>query len=110
MENLKFRIWDKQVKKFFYQLPKEHHLVWERFEVQQYIRFNDKYDKEIYEGDLVKCQITDKSEDYLQLEAGNKDYVIREISIPEIYQEGLPDDCEIIGNIFENPKLANKKL
>jgi len=30
MKNLKFRIWDKQLKVFLYQLPEKHHLDWER--------------------------------------------------------------------------------
>lgn len=78
--------------------------------LMEYTGLKDKNGKEIYSGDLVKCPITGESEDYLQLEAGDKDYVMREISIPEVYQEGLPDDCEVVGNIYENPELSKGQL
>ena len=88
---IKFRIWDKQFNKFLYQLPEKHHLDWERFDAQQFTGLTDKSGKEIYEGDIVKCPITGRAEHYLLFEAGEKDYVIRKVSIPEVYQEGLPE-------------------
>ena len=78
-------------------------------ELMQYTGLKDKNEKEIYEGDIIKCTVTDNSADYLQIEAGDKHSVLRIISIPELYQEGLSDDGEIIGNIYENKELLKQQ-
>ena len=77
-------------------------------ELMQYTGLHDKNNKEIYEGDIVKCTVTENSADYLQIEAGDKHSVLRIILIPDLYQEGLSDDGEIIGNIYENPELIKE--
>ena len=76
--------------------------------IMQYTGLKDRNGKEIYEGDIIKCTVTENSADYLQIEAGDKHSVLRIISIPELYQEGLSDDGEIIGNIYENPELIKE--
>jgi uncharacterized phage protein (TIGR01671 family) len=76
-----------------------------RIELMQYTGLKDKNGKEIYEGDIVICPVHEESVDYLQLEAGDKNHVTRTICIPDCYQEGLPEDCEVIGNVHENPEL-----
>ena len=58
-----------------------------------------------YVGDILKCPVTEDSADYLQLEAGDKGYIIRVASIPETYFASLPDDFEILGNETDNPEL-----
>lgn len=78
----------------------------EDVEIMQYTGLKDKNEKEIYEGDIVRCHVDNEAEDYLHLEAKGG-HVVRTISIPETYQEGLPDNCEVIGNIHENLELLN---
>lgn len=76
--------------------------------LMQYIGIKDKAEKEIYEGDIVKCPLSNESTAYLWQEAmekGYENFVIRVIAIPDIYREGIPEDCEIIGNIYENEDL-----
>ena len=76
--------------------------------LMQYTGLKDRNENEIYEGDIIKCTVTDNSADYLQIEAGDKHSVLRIISIPDLYQEGLSDDGEIIGNIYENNNLLGR--
>jgi len=118
---IKFRVWDKEmidwedIKSMSINNPTTHNLghMFNKKELMQYTNLKDKNDVEIYEGDIVKCVLGKYSEEYLYKEAflygQDGKHVIREISIPEVYQERFPDGMEVIGNIYENPELLEEK-
>lgn len=86
----------------------------DRFIIQQYTGLKDKNDKEIYEGDILLGRfILDKVEDhiFLSLTEDEKEtqsivFVVDDIFYP--YTNQIPEDLEVIGNIYENPELLSK--
>jgi len=85
--------------------------------IMQYIGYKDKYDEEIYEGDIIK-----RFNDNDEIEYGIVKYDIVSFTVerkslknPELqhieYELEFFEDCEIIGNIYENNDLfENMKL
>src|SRR5690606_22780185 len=86
----------------------------DRFIIQQYTGLKDKNDKEIYEGDILLGRfILDEVEDhiFLSLTEDEKEtqsivFVVDDIFYP--YTNQIPEDLEVIGNIYENPELLSK--
>jgi YopX protein len=67
--------------------------------LMQYTGLTDKNAKEIWEGDVVLLRLTDKYNHRTQVtcqHSGAWDYGL-----------GLPEDSEVIGNIYEHPELLN---
>lgn len=138
MRDIKFRAWDKKRKIILQvgsiDWTKRHRIeeVWcagdkssllgEDIELMQYTGLNDKNGKEIYEGDIVKY--------FGKWKGGNAvppDFMPHRISwvmggfhaIPMDIHTAVSShatnwkgvghtDCEIIGNIYENPELLSK--
>ncbi|WP_273931966.1 YopX family protein [Lacticaseibacillus paracasei] len=75
-----------------------------RFELMQYTGLKDKNGREIYEGDIVKNEygkVMDIQYDPRSAAFGVGDYYFGTIGSGKI--------IEVIGNIFENPKLLEEK-
>jgi uncharacterized phage protein (TIGR01671 family) len=108
---IKFRCWIKSLK--------EMQSVWEVMEAQadddcvlmQYTGLKDENGKEIYEGDILLGRfVLNDVENFIFLSLTEKEkmeqsklFIVKDIFYP--YTSPLPEDLEVIGNIFENPDL-----
>jgi len=128
MREIKFRAWDKKLKKMF-----EFELEWSKYvnheEIQcltpvgignpneeniknpsdfmQYTGLKDRNGKEIYEGDiLVTLGLTTRkvewNEEYSSF--GLSEKIDDKIKVIGIHKQ-LAEKSEVIGNIYENPEL-----
>lgn len=119
---IKYRVWDKRDKRMYdwekikdlFSFDEMEHddLVW-----QQYTGLNDRNDREIYGGDIVRVNHDDGYETIGQVEWGLSSkwfgtypaFAIAELeseinSFAEIFDTGQYT-IEVIGNIYENPEL-----
>lgn len=120
---IKFRAWLNRRKKMIYDVQKgsgeisiemwKFGEILEKFPVMQYTGLKDKNGKEIYEGDILLGRfILDEVEDhiFLSLTEDEKEtqsivFVVDDIFYP--YTNQIPEDLEVIGNIYENPELLS---
>lgn len=113
MRQIKFRVWDKKRKKWT-DAPLEHPVKdISRYPEYEFCQFTGKLDinkNEIYEGDIVRFR------------RGDGKFFTGEISYVDEYgayfviHSGISDNqlyafdrYEVIGNIFENPKLLDEE-
>ena len=114
-DRLKFRAWDKKIKKFidisglkisnFSDYPRQ-------FIVEQSTGLKDKNGKPIFEGDILQRMV----QPYNQM-GYKENYEVKELGyyLPQGETYGIfcvnlwGTDCEVIGNIHENPELLEAK-
>ena len=84
----------------------EHYELDDESIIMQYTGLKDKNDKEIYEGDIVKCEMKG-----FNIENSVIEYIENGYWIKDKYEKcHLPNKeyREVIGNIYENPELLKK--
>ena len=100
---LTFRFWHNNTSRFYYMhltelvglkrgiaIPKDSI-------IHQYTSLKDKNGKEIYEGDIVKTALAHMFRSGI--------HEVKYIDNRFVPDDICDDDCEVIGNIFENPEL-----
>jgi uncharacterized phage protein (TIGR01671 family) len=118
MRELKFRMWSKEVKKFFFDPENVYHCLklskneetshlYEDMVWQQYTGLKDKNGKEIYEGDRVRFGYT-KNEDFFGEVTWLEDRASFGVKSKNAFEtfEDLMDYMkyfEVVGNIFQLP-------
>ncbi len=131
MNNLKYKVWNKIYKKWLQE--GEYHIVCKSdgvaelvaddiFEAVLFTGIKDRNGKEIYEGDIVSCEISGRDKEYTKYYKvifTDKDVSSCGCCTPAFHGSGfvsvdnegekgfLNNECEIIGNIYENNELLN---
>lgn len=128
MREIKFRAWDKKERRF---LNEDEFVIdnngkvylWNEnntlsfiynIELMQYTGLKDKNGKEIYEGDVVAYDLgfdDEKTENY-KIIFDNKQcayfmFPLNDKSRLRHFTYSAKNDCEVIGNIYENTELLN---
>ncbi|WP_284037438.1 YopX family protein [Neobacillus sp. 114] len=133
MREIKFRAWEKYLKEIipvddinFEKRMINTDSAWRLFdeiELMQYTGLSDKNSREIYEGDIVVLNTSHKVLDVqfnpeiyvVQWRSSgacfdmlHKDYLNHERKVGLMFDNGMVDSVEVIGNIYENPELLEE--
>ena len=107
MRTIKFRIFNKKIKSYIdihssAIMIDELNNLNDNLIVEQFTGLHDKNGKEIYEGDIVTDGVGKYKIIYDLKLAGYQPYCI--------FRDDPENYCEVIGNIYENPELLEKKF
>ena len=130
MREIKFRVWDKKIKEYI--VPEQFEILLlcsndkktpvcnlnlsnniydfykaENIEVDMFTGLKDKYEKEIYEGDLV--EISDSDDDIIcQVKYEYGSFILEKGDYREELGNVEERFLEIVGNIFQNEELLEE--
>ncbi len=111
MRKIKFRAWSKKMKKMYSWEEILHLLNIEElikqendeFELLLFTGLEDKNGKEIHEGDVVEWKFENEKGKYI-----DKMVVKNELTYIYPFDAVSTTNCEIIGNIYENPEFLKR--
>ena len=127
MTTLKFRAWDKKNKKMFtvmmidfgqsYVMVKEPNGLWserdfDEIELMQSTGLVDMYDKEIFNGDVLKTSDVELAKVVWTKEFAcwEAEFLSEIVGLNEVADvESIWSDCEIVGNIYKNPEFLEEE-
>lgn len=116
MREIKFRVWDKVHKQFQEGDIIRDFVIGEfiddpQFEVTQYTGLTDRYGTEVYEGDILRGPKYYESEestspvyDQWKVTYKNCSFYLGYSPIEEDL-DWIGNECEVVGNVYENPEL-----
>jgi len=75
--------------------------------LQQFTGLKDKNGKGIYEGDIIQLKWINSDPADILLEKSQVTFSNGAFYNDDILLSEVSEDCEVIGNIYENPELIN---
>lgn len=124
---IKFRAWDKENKAF---MPSEGYAICDgdvmglrygnemedvltdQIELMQYTGLKDNNGREVYEGDVLDIGLQNQDGKPVVAPVSYEKYIagyVLDNGGNGIWQR-LDEDCEVIGNVYENPELLEAEL
>ena len=115
MREIKFRAWDKENKTMVNSggsikaLANIEGYIEHDFVLTQYTGLKDKNGKEIYEGDVLQIPLQWWHDKWHMNSKAKRRITVEEFGIVPFHNGDWSvghEECEIIGNIYENPELV----